>query len=313
MQLRTGSLARWLCAISSAVVLTLPSASAQTPAPEPGLPMWVVRDADSTIYITGTVHILRDDAQWRSPKLNAALESAGELRLEVAEIADAESLQKGILALLPKYGAYDGAPVTSFLTAAEKATLIEKLAEVGAPPNALDLIDKHQPWLAVILLGRDEFSGGAHKSINGIDNVLARWAVANKKPVKGMETLDVQVALSANSSFEEQLAYLRYKLHPSPTMQLLNRRVIDTAYGSWLRGETSMAEALVAFMNISSASTGESTDTLLKDRNESWAAEIETMLKSSGTTFIAVGAAHLVGKDSLWQRLKLRGIDAERY
>ena len=49
--------------------------------------MWVVRDADSTIYITGTVHILRDNAEWMSPKLNAALEASSELRLELAEIA----------------------------------------------------------------------------------------------------------------------------------------------------------------------------------------------------------------------------------
>lgn len=285
---------------------------AQTPTAEPGLPMWVVRDADSTIYITGTVHILRDDAQWRSPKLDAALASASELRLELAEIADDHGLQKGILALLPDYGAYDGKPVTSFLSDAEKATLVEKLAQVDAPPNALELIDTHQPWLAVLLLGRDDFSGGTHKFVNGIDNALARWAVANRMPVKGMEKLEVQIAMSADSSFDDQLQYLRNKLHPSPVQQLVNRRAIDAAYGAWLRGETGMTEAIVALMYAGSAKAG-STDALLKNRNEAWAAEIEEMLKGAGTTFIAVGAAHLVGKDSLQTRLKLRGIETERY
>ena len=92
----------------------------------------------------------------------------------------------------------------------------------------------------------------------------------------------------------------------------MNERVIDTAFGSWLRGETTMTEAIVAFMRMGSANIG-GTNALLKDRNEAWSAVIEDMLKGSGSSFIAVGAAHLVGPDSLQTRLKLRGIVAERY
>jgi uncharacterized protein YbaP (TraB family) len=274
--------------------------------------MWVVRDADSTIYITGTVHILRDNAEWMSPKLNAALEASSELRLELAEVADHASLVAGIRALLPEFGAYDGPPISSLLTAEENATLAAQLAATGAPAGTIKDIDSHQPWFASVMLGRDTFSGGAHKFANGIDNVLARWAVAHNIPVKGMESLKVQIALSSDSTFDEQLANLRYKLKPSPLQQKMNERVIDAAFGSWLRGETTMTEAIVAFMRIGSTNIG-GTNALLKDRNEAWSAVIEDMLKGSGSSFIAVGAAHLVGPDSLQTRLKLRGIVAERY
>lgn len=299
--------------IACAALALLAPATAQTPAPEPGLPMWVVRDADSTIYITGTVHILRDDDQWRSPKLDAALESAGELRLEVAEIADADAALQAVIGLLPEYGAYSGEPVTSLLTAEERTRLSELLVEASIPSTATSLIDTHQPWFAIYLLGRDDITGGVHKLVNGVDRVLGRWAIAHGVPVKGMEPIEAQIALSAGLSFEDQFASLRYKLHPSPVQQLVSRRLIDTAFGSWLRGETALTEALVGFMYVASGPNGEGTDALLKNRNEAWAAEIEEMLKGSGTTFIAVGAAHLVGKDSLQQRLKLRGIDSERY
>ncbi len=274
--------------------------------------MWVVRDADSTIYITGTVHILRDNAEWMSPKLNAALEASSELRLELAEVADHASLVAGIRALLPEFGAYDGPPISSLLSAEENATLAAQLAATGAPAGTLKDIDSHQPWFASVMLGRDTFSGGAHKFANGIDNVLARWAVAHNIPVKGMESLKVQIALSSDSTFDEQLANLRYKLKPSPLQQKMNERVIDAAFGSWLRGETTMTEAIVAFMRIGSANIG-GTNALLKDRNEAWSAVIEDMLNGSGSSFIAVGAAHLVGPDSLQTRLKLRGIVTERY
>jgi uncharacterized protein YbaP (TraB family) len=58
---------------------------------------------------------------------------------------------------------------------------------------------------------------------------------------------------------------------------------------------------------------GAGMDALLKNRNENWAGQIETMLRGSGTHFIAVGAGHLVGPDSVQERLKLRGIQATRY
>ncbi len=274
--------------------------------------MWVVRDADSTIYITGTVHILRDNAEWMSPKLNAALEASSELRLELAEVVDQGSLIAGIRALLPEFGAYDGPPISSLLTPGENATLASQLAAASAPSEAVGDIDSHQPWFASVLLGRDTFTGGAHKFANGIDNVLARWATAHNVPVKGMESLRVQIALSSGSTFDDQLAALRSKLKPSLLQQKMNERVVDAAFGSWLRGETNMTEAIVAFMRVGSARSG-GTDALLKDRNEAWSGVIEDMLKVSGTTFIAVGAAHLVGTDSLQARLKLRGITAKRY
>ena len=41
---------------------------AQDAAAETGKPaLWVVRDADSTIYLFGTVHLLRPETVWNSP------------------------------------------------------------------------------------------------------------------------------------------------------------------------------------------------------------------------------------------------------
>ena len=58
---------------------------------------------------------------------------------------------------------------------------------------------------------------------------------------------------------------------------------------------------------------GRDIDALLKNRNEDWASKIEVMLKGSGVSFIAVGAGHLVGPDSVQNRLALRGISAMPY
>ena len=50
---------------------------------------------------------------------------------------------------------------------------------------------------------------------------------------------------------------------------------------------------------------------LLVDRNTDWADQIQTLLQGSGTAFIAVGAAHLTGDDSVQSILKSRGVAVE--
>ena len=64
-------LRRAFAPLSAAVavgLLTLgaPAASAQTTGPA----LWVVRDADSTLYLFGTVHVLRETDDWRSPVID---------------------------------------------------------------------------------------------------------------------------------------------------------------------------------------------------------------------------------------------------
>lgn len=290
-----------------------PVAQAQPATHDPGLPMWVVRDDDSTIYITGTVHLLRDEHVWTSPKLEAAFNASSGLWLELAEIVDPDSINEKIEPLLRESGALDAQPIDAHLTVLELATFLGRLKESGAPAEVLDHAKEMKPWMAIQALGRGFYMGGAYKTENGIDESLARLAVTHGTPVHGMEKLEVQVALMAAGTEEDQVAMLRSLISMSPAMQKQSQRVADVAFGAWVRGETHGVEALMVFQGLAASMTGQTTDAMLKDRNEAWAGVIEDMLKGAGVNFVAVGAAHLVGKDSLQERLKLRGIGSERY
>lgn len=279
----------------------------------PGLPMWVVRDADSTIYLTGTVHVLRDEHEWRSPKLDAAFDQSSEIYLELAEIADETALNAAVAELMKTYAAYDGEPLSSILNEDENRLLADILAEAGAPPDAMDMLDRMQPWVTLHAIGREYFTGGIYKSENGIDNALARMANERGKPVRGMESLETQIRLSASGTIDQQVAQVRAVLRMPPGARARALQMADLAFGSWVRGETHLAEAMVMYQTMSAAMTGMTLDPLFKDRNEAWAALIEDKLKGTGVTFIAVGAGHLLGPDSLQERLRLRGIESERY
>jgi uncharacterized protein YbaP (TraB family) len=47
-------------------------------------------------------------------------------------------------------------------------------------------------------------------------------------------------------------------------------------------------------------------------RNQTWAGKIIAMLQQPGTIFIAVGAGHLAGPDSVQAQLQSRGITVEQ-
>jgi uncharacterized protein YbaP (TraB family) len=285
-----------------------PAASPQPSAAGKGLPMWVIRDADSVVYLTGTIHILPNDVNWRSDRLEAALKEASEVWFELAEFAAPGGLNAAILSAYEDKLTWDGPPLSSLLTEDEAVLLKAAMKRAKMPREMAARIETMKPWYAVYAMGRGHDVGGDYDENNGIDRALASLAIANGSKIKGLETLEFQVSDIFDMDVPSQLDELRARLVTDTAMKDRSTRVADLAYISWARGETNLIEAMATMMR---GTVG--TDALLKNRNEEWSAQIEDLLKGSGTSFIAVGALHLAGPDSLFQRLKLRGINAERY
>jgi uncharacterized protein YbaP (TraB family) len=86
---------------------------------------------------------------------------------------------------------------------------------------------------------------------------------------------------------------------------------LDRMVAEWAKGDTeNLGKMLVDEMKGASPAL---YDEILTKRNANWAVKIEEMLKGSGTVFIAVGAGHLIGPDSVQVQLKARGIEATRF
>lgn len=275
--------------------------------------MWVIRDADSTIYVTGTVHRLRDGMEWRSEKLESAMVASKELWLELAEIGDPGSLDQALHPVLERYAACDGTPLSAMLTEDENSALHAALVRVGAPQRVLDDLDRMQPWYATYALGMTQLMGSEYDDADAIVDGLARMALAHGIPVKGMEYIEDQIELMTGADIDSQVEELCFALKAPPGLTQQMQRVSDLAYGSWIKGETHMVEALVAMMHIGSRVGGTDTDALLIYRNQNWADVVEDTLAGSSVSFIGVGAAHLVGPGSLQDILAERGIKTKRY
>lgn len=275
------------------------AAPAVTPATGDGPALWLIQDDDSRIWLFGTVHVLRPNTPWGSAKVDQALAEADKLVLEITNPDD----QAAAAPIIQQYGVSPQTPLSSLLTAEELAELDTAARSLGASAAQLDPL---RPWLAGLTLSVAPIVAAGYDPQSGVDLVLRARAQADGKPVEGLETLEGQIRMLAGLSEETQLAFLRSAIRDYKEATT----VLDGLVSAWAGGDVEGVEAIgVARMQQESE---ELYDALLTDRNRNWADQIQSMLAGSGDVFIAVGAAHLAGDDSVQEILEDRGVQAVR-
>ncbi|HYC67347.1 TraB/GumN family protein [Brevundimonas sp.] len=281
-------------------------AGAPTPAVAPvqasgggGPALWVVRDEDSTLYLFGTVHVLRPNTLWRWARIETAFDSADRLVLEISNPDD----QAAIVPLIQQHGLSPDRPLSSLLNTEERARLDAAAQTMGASGAALDPM---RPWLAALTLSVSPLVKAGYDPQSGVELVLKARAEAAGKPVTGFETIDEQVRILAGFPEADQLAFLRSTLEDFETATT----DLDQLVAAWSSGDVRAIDRVgVQPMRRADRALYEA---LLVKRNTNWADQIQTMLDGSGTVFIAVGAAHLAGSDSVEAILGRRGVTVER-
>ena len=264
-----------------------------------GPALWVIRDADSTLYLFGTVHVLRPTTAWGSAKVDAAFASADHIWFEISNPDD----QAAILPLIQQYGVSPDRPLSSLLTAEELVSL--NAAATGAGLTAAQM-DPFRPWLAGLTLSVAPLVKAGYDPQSGVELVLKAKAEAAGKPIHGFETIDKQIGILAGMSEADQLSFLRSTLeaYGDATVEL------DRMVGAWATGDVATLEAVA--VNEMRDEAPAIYQALLVQRNTDWAGQIQTLLAGSGTAFIAVGAAHLAGDGSVQEILGDRGVAVTR-
>jgi uncharacterized protein YbaP (TraB family) len=262
--------------------------------------MWVIRDKESTIYLIGTLHLLRHDTDWNSAKVKKTVNESTELWLEIADLDD----QAAMMQLVMKYGMDREKPLSSKLTPAQK----EKLAKVAGTYGVVVAgLEPMKPWVAAMLLTVLPLQKAGYDPNSGVDRLLLAQAKKEGDKICGLETMEQQVRVLADLPESEQVAFLEATL--DEVEKGLN--VLDKLAKAWIDGDTeTIGRVLVDDFKKEAPAVYEK---LLVQRNIAWSEKIAEMLKGSGVKQIAVGAAHLAGPDSVQAQLAKRGIKVERY
>ncbi|MEO8141748.1 MAG: TraB/GumN family protein [Sphingomicrobium sp.] len=237
----------------------------------------MLSDADTTIYLFGTFHALDDRTDWFATSIRAAFDSSDELMLETLVPNDPAELF-GVLArhnLVPT-------PV------------------IGAPVVA-------QSDRSFAATARSTMAAGRSAGLSverGADAVLRRIADAEGKPVDGLESFDFQLGMVKGLPARTAASPAQVAV-PQPEI----RQLLLDMRSAWKRGDGSNFAVVLRDLEAQSPTTYQR---LFVDRNNHWAAWIANRMTRPGTVFVAVGTGHLIGRDSVQQKLAGHGYRTTR-
>lgn len=292
-------LALWTAPLAAQQLQTkAPTAGAKASVPIHARPsLWVVRDRDTTIYLFGTIHLLRPGLLWFEGPVKSAFDASQEVVLEIADEADVSTQMR----IAQRAMDLTGPPLTGKLPEATRPKFAALIKEYRLPAT---VVDRMKPWFAAITLTSAPLQKLGYDSSQGVEAQLRKYAKAQGKPVSGLETTEEQIGFFDTLSDELQIRLLVETIDEQAEVEDTLARMID----AWSAGDP---DRLAATLNKSMEEDKGLEKLLLFDRNERWADWIKARLEKPGTVFLAVGAGHLAGQNSVQDALKARRIKSK--
>lgn len=290
------------CAVlpgSNVAIAAEPAPVAATALTDADPALWVIKDEDTTIYLFGTVHVLKPGLSWFDEAVKDAFDKSDEMMLEIVMPEDQNAVAR---TMMPLAMDQSGKTIPSRLTADQLKAYQAAIVSVGLPANAFD---NFEPWFPAMTLSVLPLTKLGYDPEQGAEKLLTKFAKADAKPVSGLETLEEQLGFFDQLPDTQQVAFLNTVVRDMDKLGPM----LDKMVALWAKGDP---DGLAVAMNESMAATPELAKTLLYDRNARWADQIKTRLDKPGTVFIAVGAGHLAGEKSVQDYLKARGLTATR-
>lgn len=279
-----------------AATTTTAAPAAATAPSGPGL--WKVADEDTTIYLFGTVHLLPEDIDWFSGPVGTALGSSGTLVTEIPSGFEQDpATQQATLAMamLP-----EGESLRDLLDPEQRASYEAAMTSLALPVEAFD---RFEPWFAGVNLAVLPLLKAGYAPESGVEKVIEDRAPEGAGR-DALETVAFQLGMLDGLPARSQVDFL------IATTDMIDQVVpmMNQMLTEWVEGD---ADALGELMN---ANLGDPVlaEALLYSRNRNWAEWVDTRLDTPGTVFMAVGAGHLAGDNSVQDYLAERGLTVTR-
>jgi hypothetical protein len=278
-------------ALLIAALIALPGCDLPRPAPtRPAL--FVVRDADTVIWLLGTIHALPPGATWETPAVTRAIEGASSL---VTEIPRAEP--GAVAAQFEKLAHREGLPPIDARVPARFHPALARAAKVAG--NSTATLDALETWAAAVTLASGAAQASGASAGDGVEAVLARRFAG--RPQRGFETAGSQLALFDQLSEPDQRRLLTQTITEPAGYQI--------ALAAWSAGDLA---AMARSNDRLFAGAPALEAALLTGRNARWSRWIALRMRQPGTVLVAVGAGHLAGPQSVVAMLRRAGLSVRR-
>ena len=283
------------------VAALLGSGLAASPAPaDSGPPLWQLKGRNNSVYLLGSVHVLRDDAQPLAPSITRAYQDADIVYMEVdLDDLDPMEVQQFTLSngVLP--------PDQSLATLLGAARYSKAKSEAEKLGLDLDQLAQLEPWVVALSAVQAQVLRLGLDPDAGIERRLARDAARDQKEIRGLETVVDQLGIFDRLPLDRQQDFLLMSLEEAIELPA----TIDDMIDAWSRGDI---ERLAAMMSDEFKDFPELYESLVVARNHNWTRQIVELLDDDTDYLVVVGALHLAGADSVIEMLRERGVSARR-
>lgn len=265
---------------------------------EPGkAPIWKISDADSTVYLAGSIHLLREQDLPLPAAFDQVYAAAEELVFEIdmARMLRPEGVQEmASAARLP-----DGQSLVDRLGEDTVARLRDYLESRDLPRS---LFDRMTPSMALLTLGSLEAMRLGGRAELGLESIYFQKSVADGKPSRGLETITYQITLF--DRFED--AQIASWIHKTLDELENSAALFESLLVAWRQGD---AETMAQRLSEDAAMPPELRRVLLDERNRNWIPEILKALATERDVLFLVGAGHLAGEGSVIDLLRKEGLE----
>lgn len=286
----------WLAFLAIAVCLVLSGSAA---AQEKSL-LWQVSRDGKSIYLLGSIHYLRQNHYPLNPTILKAFDASKRLVLEIdLNSTTMESAQK---ITIEKAVYRDGSGLSKNVSTDTYEMASRRASELGLD---MRILEPMRPWFASLTMTAIQLQRMGLDPKFGVDRYLAARAKSTGKPTAGLETLEYQLSAFDRLSAKEQESMLRETVGE---LERLDKNINDIV-NTWLRGD---ADELASLLLTGMREYPDLYEKVLLERNRRWVGEIEKLVGQGSDALVVVGAAHVVGKDSVIEMLKVKGFEVEQ-
>lgn len=262
--------------------------------------LWKISSKKGTLYIQGSAHILKADNYPLAAEIEEAYTKSSALVLEVdmGEMLSPKTQQLIMGKAMLKQ------PDT--LKTILSPVVYEKLEKASADAKLpLAAFEQFKPWFTTMTLTIMQMKQMGLNEELGLDRHFYTKAVADKKKVIGLETIDFQIALFDSLSDENPDEFVSRSLMELDQIEADLTNLLN----AWEQGNTETIDALI---NKSFSDYPEQYEKFITNRNKAWVKQLSDLIKNGETTMVVVGAGHLCGDESVINLLQIKGFTAEQ-
>ena len=264
-----------------------------------GSPVWAIHGDHNTVYLAGSVHLLKADDSRLPPAFDHAYKGSKAL---VMELAMDESVQMEVASWMMENGMLkEGTTLRATIGDARYRRVSAEAERLGVPMDAADML---QPWALGLQLIEMQYVQLGFDPQQGVEQQLQHKAQADGKPISGLETVQEQLGALQGMSYPDQARFLDMIVTEMHDVESETQSVVT----AWRAGD---AAKLAALLSDEYKSFPALYRLLVSDRNKRWVPQIEKLLHANQDYFVVVGALHLVGDGGLLELMRHDGYKPE--